>query len=859
MNTIFSTKISHLLGLLTQEGRWQEVIEWAMRWIGFGGWPEPAYRALITAYANTGDVSKAMNIYERYAQVLQKEGGIKPSDHTQLLYKRLKAGWKTEIVKERSASGTQTSISSVDPTPTTIIPSRMRHTNLPKPLTSFIGRDNEINLVQHMISTTRLVTITGPGGVGKTRLAIEIGNKLAPIYRDGIWWIELASVIETVSTPNQSFITDVGSPQNQNQFNTNLKKPYHSGIDHVTQVISKVLRIPESPGLPVIEGVLEYLYDKELLLIMDNCEHLIEACAILAESILSNCPNVIILATSREAMKLPGEIAWSLPSLTLPSPKPSSNNQDVYQSEAVKLFIDRAAITMPGFHMEPETTNLIAQICLHLDGIPLAIELAAARTNHLSVQEIFERLDQRFNLLTAGHRTSMPRHQTLRAAIDWSFELLNDSEKILFCRLATFTGSFSLDAAEAICTSDEIDRDQIINLIGRLIDKSMVTVQINPSVIGQPSRYRLLDTMRSFGRIKLIETGESDWLFEHNAAFFARLAENAKPELLSDDSVQWQSLLQAENDNLRAVFEWCSKNDQAENALKIVGALMWFWLRTGSYREGRDLTLKALNLPSATQFPSLRARALNTAGFFLSLLGDSVSARRMLEDALSFFKSTSDLGNVGMALLLLGLVFTNESEFDLADAAFEEGLDINKKLGYSKTHPFIFFYGDQNLKQGNFERAKNRYKESVKIHRDVGNKGFLAYPLRRLGYLALEKDDIADAYNYFEESLRLNYEINDTPGFTASLVSMAVLATHLDKPVIAARLLGTADRILENSSINLLALDQVELERIRIKLLACLDPETLAALYSSGCQLSENQAFLLTKEILDIRVPTDMI
>jgi predicted ATPase len=289
--------------------------------------------------------------------------------------------------------------------------------------------------------------------------------------------------------------------------------------------VAKVLRIPGSPSLPLLEGIVEYLQEKQLLLILDNCEHLIESCAALVERVLGECPEVTILATSREALGVPGEKAWLLPSLSLPGSGPSLGFDDIFQSEAVSLFIERAADVLPGYQPGELEMPTIAQICQRLDGIPLAIELAAARMKLLTAQEIAARLDQRFSLLTGGRRTALPRHQTLQAAIEWSYDLLNYAERILFRRLSVFAGSFTLEAAEAICVSQEIRGDKVLTLLGRLVDKSLLNVEPAPQDLDMETRYRFLDTIRSFSNLKLDEAGETRQMREQRSSYYLRLVE----------------------------------------------------------------------------------------------------------------------------------------------------------------------------------------------------------------------------------------------------------------------------------------------------------------------------------------------
>jgi pentatricopeptide repeat protein len=661
LHALFEAKMARLVELLQADGRWAEVLEWSLRWIEVGQWPEPAYRALMSAYANSGDISKAVATYER------------------------------------------------------------------------------------LVSKARLVTITGSGGVGKTRLAIQVAAALATQFRDGVQWIELAALSIVNPSRKREFGDWKGSREEL------------SGMELVAQSVAKALRVPESPSAPILAGVLEHLRDRRLLLVLDNCEHLIAACATLTVRILEDCPDVSILTTSREALGVPGEKAWLLPSLSLPEPDRTSEFGDIAQSEVVSLFIERTTDLLPAYQPDEVEAATIAQICRRLDGIPLAIELAAARMNLLSAREIAGWLDHRFNLLTAGNRTALPRHQTLRAAIEWSYDLLNQDEQALFRHLSIFAGSFNLKAAQAVCSDEEIQPDEILNLLGRLLDKSLL--QVDPSLrdTGLATRYRFLDTICSFGRLKLDEAGEARRMRDQHAAYFVRLVEGAGPELLLSNQEIWYKLLQAENDNIRAVIEWSAESDQAESALRIVGALLWFWWSHGSIQEGLDLALKALALPSAGWFPEYRARALNTAGYIQWTLGDITSARQSLDEALSILKNSNDETSLVWLKQSLGLVLAAEGQYDLADAALQDAVAIARKLGdLTKSSFSLAFMGDNALQQGDRSKAKRIYQESADLLRALGNKLFVAYPLRRLGYFALERDDILQARSYFRESLVRN-------------------------------------------------------------------------------------------------------
>jgi predicted ATPase/DNA-binding SARP family transcriptional activator/Tfp pilus assembly protein PilF len=824
LQALFEARMARLLELLQAEGRWAEVLDWAMRWIALGEWPEPAYRALMSAYANRGDLSKAVATYERFRQGLQKDLGVEPSRQTQALLERIKSG--EEI-------GAQPDQAPVDAPPPAFALPRLRRSNLPRPLTSFIGRAKEIRQVEQLVSRARLVTISGPGGVGKTRLAIQAAGALAPQFRDGACWVELASLFAAAPSNDPP-------PARPEEL---------ADADLVAQAAAKALRIPEAPGLPLLEGIAEHLHDQQILLVLDNCEHLIGACAVLAEYLLSNCPQVSILATSREALGVPGEKAWLLPSLSLPEEKSSAELSRIIQSEAVSLFIARTADILPGYQPGEVDAPILAQICRRLDGIPLAIELAAARMSLLSAQEIAARLDGRFSLLTGGRRTALPRHQTLRAAIEWSYDLLSQAEQMLYRRLSVFASSFTLEAAEAVCADEAIRRDEMLTLLGGLADKSLLNVEPAPADTNLATRYRFLETICSFGRLKLDETGETWRMRDRHAEYYVRLAEAAGPELLLQNQVRWSRLLQVENDNIRAVVEWSAESGQAENALRLVGALVWFWFSYGSSREGRDLALKALASPSAVQFKQARARALNTAGLLLCLLGDTASARHLLEEALSILKASNNKAGLAWTLQFLGLVLAYDQEYDLADAAFQKGLALTRKMAGVHANNFLHFLGDIDLQKGDRSRAKKTYEESVNLLRAIGSKSFLAYPLRRLGYLALTENDIAKAGKYFQESLAINVEVGDKRAVAACLASLAALALYLDKPVLAARLSGVVESLLESLSVNLVYTDQAELGRIRGQLLTLLDEATFTAAFTEGWEMREEQAIELAQEI----------
>jgi predicted ATPase/DNA-binding XRE family transcriptional regulator len=453
-------------------------------------------------------------------------------------------------------------------------PALLPQHNLPHTASSFVGREKELSAIQRLLSGSRLVTLTGAGGIGKTRLALQVAREVVADYPDGVWWVELAARFRASAA---AAYAGAGSE------------------DPISQAVAKSLRLSLEPGRPAIDAVLEALRAKKTLLVFDNCEHVIEDCAALAEQLLAWCPLVCILATSQEALQVPGEKVWLLPALSLPKENPAPGAGQVLQAEAVRLFVERADEGRHGYQPAVVEVFTIAQICRRLDGIPLAIELAAANLSLLSAQEIADRLDQRFDLLTRGRRTALPRHRTLRAAIEWSHELLRAPEQIVFRRLAVFTGSFSLDGAEAINAGLGARREETLAVLGQLVDKSLLVTEPAPQDGAPATRYRYLDTIRAFGRLKLEETGETQAARNQHADYYAQLAEAAEPHLLLRDQVQWFRLLQAEYANLRAAIEWCAESRRRiADCGGIVLVLVDQWSQAGGPRPGIEIVSPAL-------------------------------------------------------------------------------------------------------------------------------------------------------------------------------------------------------------------------------------------------------------------------
>src|SRR5215213_5851494 len=538
LSSIFEHHMARLLSLLQDEKRWLDILDWCERWIKLGQKPEPAYRALMMAHAAQGDMSKVAATYERCVKSL-KEFDMEPSEQTKELYENLKSGKETPEIASIAMK----------------LVAKETFSSIPIPLTSFIGREKELKEIATLLASCRLLTLTGPGGVGKTRLAIRTAHDSIKKFKDGVFWAGLVGLSDENLIPHE---------------------------------IAQSLNIRETSNEPLIETLKTYLKFKDVLLVIDNCEHLIRACAQYAEQLLAACPKLKILATSIETLGLFNETTWQVPSLSLPEIQEALSVNELQEFASIKLFNERASHAKSGFKLDEKNAASVAQICCRLDDIPLAIELAAAGLKVLSVDEIAARLDDRFSLLRAGSRTALPRHQTLRATIDWSYDLLTEPEQILFRRLSVFVGGFTLNAVEIVSGFGELKREDVLDLLARLVDKSLTIVQ--NSSANSETRYRLLETVREYAREKLDLCGEADLIRDQHLEFYKGLAEDAELNHFSSQQLVWFDRVETEIDNMRAAMNWSITDDpgkdsesrawRQETGLKIMGALVWFWHRS---------------------------------------------------------------------------------------------------------------------------------------------------------------------------------------------------------------------------------------------------------------------------------------
>src|SRR5438270_7406211 len=520
-------------------------------------------------------------------------------------------------------------------------PAEADRNNLPAQLSSFIGREDEVTKIKQLLADTRLLTLTGAGGCGKTRLALRVAADLLPKYPDGVRLVELAPVTDA---------------------------------DMVTQLAARALRIREQPKRSLLETLADHLRSKRLLLVLDNCEHLLDACARLAGALLKRSLNLRILATSREAIGVPGESIWQVPSLTTPEPGATMSPESLCQFEAVRLFKERAVAVQPRFVLTSAIAPAVARICWRVEGIPLAIELAAARMSALGAAQIADRLQNSFDLLSHGKRTALPRHQTLRATIDWSYGLLTDVERSLFQRLSVFAGGFDLETAENVCAREEVEHTQILDLLAQLVEKSLVLIRDQHGM----TRYRMLEPIRQYAQERLRESGATPTVHRRHVDYFLRAAQKAEPRLLGREQQLAFQELEVEHANLLAALAWAAEHDP-ESALKLSNAPGWFWERRGYLAEGREWFKRTIAESSAT-LAELRGEAYVHAGRLACWQGDYEQAIALTEKGMRLCEEGNQRW-LGMALNNLGAVAAYRGELARAIPLLDQSLSIGKQSG----------------------------------------------------------------------------------------------------------------------------------------------------------------------------------
>ncbi len=611
--------------------------------------------------------------------------------------------------------------------------------NLPAQMTPFIGRAHEIAELKSLLTTRRLLTLTGFGGCGKTRLALQVAADVVEEFPDGVWLAELADVADPAVTP---------------------------------QVVASALGVREEPGRSLTATLADHLYEKHLLLVLDNCEHIIVACAQLVQTLLASVPHLRILATSRESLGIPGEMTWHVPTLALPDLRKRSSLEELAQNEAVRLLVDRALAVRPSFAVTAQNASAVAQICHRLEGIPLAIELAAAQLRVLDLPQVAARIEDGLRMLPAARRTPA-RHRTLHAVMEWSYAQLAEPERTLLRRLSVFAGSFTLQAAEAICATNGIEQEAVLDLLARLVDKSLVMVDQQNS----ESRYRLLDTVRRYASEKLEEGGEAETLRSRHTDWHLALVLQAEPML--QISQEWLDRLEAEHPNLRSALDRYKQTGNWQQVLGFSAALRRFWLVRGFWVEGRRWLEEALvNAPDAP--PALRAKGLQGAASLAQHQADYDRALVLCKESLATYRSLDDKRGIAEALTTLGNILFERGEYAAAGGVYEESLacgrdaDDKWSIGVSLRN-----LANVLMHQGDFERARMLCQESLAVFRQAGNKHGLASALNMLGMIAHDQGDFAAARKPFEEALVIQRQLGDKRGVAISLTDLGLLAWEL--------------------------------------------------------------------------------
>jgi len=637
-------------------------------------------------------------------------------------------------------------------------------TNLPQQLNRFIGREAEIRQLAALLhphapegasSPTRLLTLLGTGGAGKTRLSLQIGAELLEEYTDGVWQVELAALTEPALLP---------------------------------QTVATAMEVRGDRNRSVMEMLLEHLKSRTLLLLLDNCEHLLDACARFAESLLRACPHVKILATSREGLNIAGERVHRVASLSLPDVRQllTADRVKPYESllltadcvtqyEAPLLFMERAVQVKESFVLTDDMAPTLALLCHRLDGIPLAIELAAVRMRSLAIPDIYNRLDQRFRLLTGGGRTALPRQQTLRALIDWSYDLLSGSERLLLARLSVFSGGWTLAQAETVSADDRIEEWEVLDLLSGLVDKSLVLAEESQGAV----RYRMLETISQYGAEKLREGGEETALRTRHRDCYLALTEEARANLNGPEQANLLETLEAEHNNLRQALVFCLQEPGGPAiGLRIAGALSQFWSIRGHFAEARRRFDALLAHPEAQARTLARALALNGSGILAYNQGDYAAARTLIEESLSIRKELQDTVGVSRSLSNLGLIARELGEYARAHALYEESMvglrAMGDKLGIAIC---LFNQGRNAHDRSDYALARSIHQEGLAIWKEIGDKSGIALALNGLGIVVFDEGDNVFARALYEETLEIQRELKDGIGISNCLNNLGTIAS----------------------------------------------------------------------------------
>lgn len=834
-----------------------EAIPYARRLITLDPLDETAHRLLMEVYLQAGQHSAALKQYQACEQILRKELNLDPQPETRAIYKRIrKRETKKQVPVEKP------------------IETIALHHNLPIQLSTFIGREKEQEEIIHLIAKRRLVTLVGTGGIGKTRLSLQVGQALLKDYPDGVWFIALDSLSDSTL---------------------------------VTQTVAAVFEIHDSTGRPITQTLIDSLREKTALLIFDNCEHLLESCAQLITTILQNCQNVKIFATSRGTLNLPGETVYYIPSLSIPEQNVASDHLTEYES--VGLFTERAALVQSTFTLTNQNAQTVIEICRKVDGIPLAIELAAARVDVLQVEEILRQLQASFALLASDSIAILPRHQTLQASMDWSWELLTIPERMLLQQLSVFAGGWTLEAAQEICDGN------VLGLTSALVKKSLIVVN---QEAGHETRYRFHEIVRDYALNKLMESGDEENLQTRHLTYFLSVAERAEVALRGQARVDWTERLDDERDNLRAALNWADKSD-VEAGLYLAGRLIRYW-ESSNLQEGIRWLEKFLHKSETKNFPLARAVALHTYGWLLTWLQEFKLARTVTEESLLLFQTSGDkqgeidtlislanidqfvndldagtkrlyraldlsqaLGDRWRQAVALGFLGWDRRDQQQAFANWEKAIQLYREVGdqiylanlLSLLAQFRVLNGDievgekyldesillwhSNKKanawehpkivkslilliRGEYDQAYAILQKALVSAQETGNRMSYLWSRVRLGYVALRAGNLVEAHNLLIETLQDFHKDSYTIGAVFALEGIAALLIATSKPEKAARLIGCADATREGIPDMRPLIEEADMYRNMMAILAKIGPSAFEVVYDEGRAMTLEEA-----------------
>lgn len=723
LQVTFISLLTELAGLYEGREEYGRAIETLQRALSEDPTNEEAHTQLMRHYALTRRQGEALAQYERLREAFSSWLGTEPGAATRALRDEIAAGGFRP---------------SQQAAPAREEPQQAGKQNLPAARTTFVGREREMVEVKRMLAMTSLLTLTGTGGCGKTRLALEVGRDLVGTYPDGVWLVELAPLFEEAL---------------------------------LSQQLAATLGVREQPGRSLMENLLDALRYKEMLLILDNCEHLIGAAARLANALLDICPRLRVLATSREPLGVRGELSWLVPSLSVPGNQQPLTIGELQGYDSARLFADRASIKHSGFELTSENAQAVAQVCARLEGIPLAIELAAARVGVLSAAQISERLDHSLKVLTEGDRTADHRHKTFRAALDWSHELLGEPEQVLLRRLSAFAGGFTLEAAETVGAGGGVEEEDVLEVLSHLVGKSLVVAEESWE---RGARYRLLEPIRQYAEEKLRVSREVEAVGRRHAGFFLALAEEAEPELSGPQQAEWLDRLETEHDNFRAALSWALER-KIDVGLRMAGALCRFWYTRDYLSEGREYLEAATK--TGTIPVTVRAKALAGLGWIAEPQGDYERARVAYEESLKLYRSSHDKRGGASTLGDLGSLALDRGDYEQATSLLEESLNLHRELGSKdEVVGVLDCLGVLASAKGDREQSISFFSEALAVSRETGNVRRTATSLGNLGITMLVHGDLEQATVMLEESLVLFRHIGDNSNIAIGLMYLALAA-----------------------------------------------------------------------------------